>query len=135
MDYLRGALALYNSGSMSLDVILMTTVWFLCVVWYLCLPGNYISIIWSTVWLLWFFFSSFVILLAKLLSNPRINSWASTRCLPTQDIILRWHCHTCMSDDDVESVGHIMIMSLQLWGSKVYDNPRMKLKLDESICR
>lgn len=135
MDYLRGALALYNSGSMSLDVILMTTVRFLCVVWCLCLPGNYISIIWSTVWLLWFFFSSFVILLAKLLSNPRINSWASTRCLPTQDIILRWHCHTCMSDDDVESVGHIMIMSLQLWGSKEYDNPRMKLKLDESICR
>lgn len=82
-----------------------------------------------------FFFSSFVILLAKLLSNPRINSWASTRCLPTQDIILRWHCHTCMSDDDVETVGHIMIMSLQLWGSKEYDNPRMKLKLDESICR
>lgn len=81
------------------------------------------------------FFSSFVILLAKLLSNPRINSWASTRCLPTQDIILRWHCHTCMSDDDVETVGHIMIMSLQLWGSKVYDNPRMKLKLGESICR
>lgn len=135
MDYLRGAPALYNSGSMSLDVILMTTVWFLCVVWYLCLPGNYISIIWSTVWLLWFFVHHYIILLAKLLSNPRINSWASTRCLPTRDIILRWHCHTCMSDDDVESVGHIMIMSLQLWGSKEYDNPRMKLKLDESICR
>lgn len=81
------------------------------------------------------FCSSFVILLAKLLSNPRINSWASTGCLPTPDIILRWHCHTCMSDDDVETVGHIMIMSLQLWGSKEYDNPRMKLKLDESICR